>query len=814
MSKIWFFLFGLMAQVVFAQKTNVRGIIIDAQTKDSIAFASIIFQHTNNGTLSNEFGRFAIETNKKTDSIIVSYIGYKKQSLFIERNKNQQVEVFLEPENYSLSEVTIKPKRNPAFRILDLVIAHKKENDYEQIKIYQQEQYEKFEIYFGNYSEKLTKRKQFKDFQFMFQQADSANKTKPLLPIYMSENIRQQFKHEPTRLNENITIAKKATGESYEQLTAISNKLINQVNLYHNYFLILDKSFVSPITDNFQLYYRYYLEDSLVVDNHYCFKISFAPKFKQDLAFSGTMLIHDSTWAIKKMDYKINNETNLNYVKDFFALQEFENTDGKWLLYKNETTATISPLKRQKSQEFIVHRTNSYKDIELKDEIILKNYEALKGKKNKTTQQSNEYWETARHELLTQTEKNNYTIADTLNYVPIIKKIKKAAIALATGYWEIGKLSIGQLHTFYSFNPIEHDRIKFGLKTNKYFSKKLQLEGYGAYGFYDKKIKYEASAQYVLNKGKNRTTVGGSYLYDLAQLGVSTNAIRFDNIITSVTRTSIFSKLTFNQQTSVFAECYWSKNVSNKISLTHSVINPMGDLYFKKLINTSDTISLSKITNAQVSLNTRLSFKESVFENEFSRNSLGSPYPIINLNMAFGLKNILGSDYNYQKIKLNLKGVLRINPIGHTQYTIECGKIFGSVPYTLLELHPGNQTLVYDAEAFNLMNYFEFASNQYATIFLDHHFDGFILNKIPLVKKVKLREVFSARAVVGNLDKNTAALLLPNGTSDVTKPYIEYSVGLENIFKVVRIDYIWRGSHLSPNNYNNWSIKAKLYFSF
>ncbi len=805
-------------QVCVAQKTIVRGVVIDKYTKDSVAFASIIFKNTTIGTTSNEFGRFEMETTKKADSIIVSYIGYKKQTLFIERNKTQLIEVFLEPDNYNLAEVTIKPKRNPAFRILDSVMEHRKQNDPTTHKVKEQEQYEKFEIFFANYSDRLTKRKQFKDFQFMFQQADSVG-GKPKLPIYVSENIQQQFKIENPTINQSITIAEKATGESYEQLTSIANKLINEINIYQNFFIILDKSFVSPITNNYQLYYRYYLEDSLFIGNQRCFKIRFTPKFKQDLAFDGIMYVHDSTWAIKKINYSINNEINLNYVKDFFSQQEFTFAQNKWLLSKNETSAIVSPLKRKQSQEFMVHRKTSYKNFIFNTDSIAQHYQNLMLQKTQqpkkdATKKENSFWETARHDTLSLAEKNNYMIADTLNYVPIIKKIKKTAFTLATGYLDVGKISIGQLHTFYSFNPIERDRVKFGLRTNKRFSKKIQLEGYTAYGFNDQQIKYEASALYVFSKDKNRTTAGISYLNDLAQLGVSSNAIRFDNVITSLTRTSNFSKLTFNQEIKLFAERYWSKNISNKVLVTHTILNPLGDLSFETINNTNDTISTASTTNSEIAVNTRLSFNESFFTSEFSRRSLGSAFPIINFNMAFGLKGIANSQFNYQKIKLNLKGTLRLNPIGRSQYTIEAGKIFGKVPYSLLELHPGNQTLVYDELAFNLMNYFEFASNQYASLFFDHHFEGFILNKIPLIKKAKLREVFSARAVVGNLDKTNASFFLPIGMSDASKPYVECSVGLENIFKVVRIDYIWRATHLSANQLNNWSIKAKLYFSF
>ncbi len=812
------FTLTILTTTCFGQKTSIKGTIINKISKDSIPFVSVIFKNTTIGTVSNEFGRFDIETSKKTDSIIVSYIGFKKQTIAIQRNKNQLIDIALEPDNYDLGEVTIKPKRNPAFRILDNVMANKSNNKSSSVTGFQNQEYEKFQIYYGNYSEKLTKRKQFKNFEFMFQNADSTANGKPILPIYMSETIRQNFNCDNPSIHEVVLTAEKTTGESYEQLTAITNKMVENTAIYDNLFLILDKSFISPITDNYQFYYKYYLEDSVIIDNNRCYQIRFVPKWKEDLAFSGTMYIHDTTWAVKKINYRINNEINLNYVKDFSVSQEFLRIQNTWLQKKMETIATISPLKRKKSQEFMIHRVTSYRDFTINNsEEIKKNYDAIKTTKTIDLQKENAFWLTARHDSLTKKEKNNYMIADTLNYVPVIKKIKKLAIAFASGYLELGKISIGQIHTFYSFNPIEQDRYKFGLKTNKKFSKKFQAEGYVAYGSKDKNFQYKVSALYVFNKDRNRATLGAIYLYDLAQLGVSSNLIQFDNILTTLTRTNPFSKLTLNKEVKVYAEKVWSKNISNKLTLSTTEINALGELQFLKKLNETDTTyrNLPNITTSEVSLNTRISFKEDIFNSEFKRVSIGSKYPIINLNVIFGLKNVFHSNYDYQKIKLNIKGTLRLNPIGHTQYTLEGGKIFGTVPYPLLELHPGNQTLIYDSESFNLMTYFEFGSNQYVSLFLDHHFDGFILNKIPLIKKAKLREVFSMHSVVGNLQDNyKKEIILPKGLTDVTTPYVELSAGLENIFKVIRIDYIWRVTHFAENPINNWSIKAKLYFSF
>lgn len=809
-----------------AQQTKVRGTVIDKNTKEAISFAPIVFKNTTInpkdpiwGTTTDENGEYTLTSDKATDSIVISNVGYKKQTIFIQKNISQRIDIELISDNYNLHEVIIKPGRNPAFRILDNVIAHKSENKNASLDGYQWEEYEKFQIYFGNYSKKFTARKQFNNYKFIFDYADSSKGGKPMLPIYMSENIKEKYVIAKPELNKEILIATKSTGETYEQLTTIANRMVENINVYDNFFLILDKSFISPINDNYQLYYKYYLEDSLYLDNQKYYKIRFVPKWKEDLAFSGEMYIHDSTWAVKKIGLKINNEINLNYVKDFWVKQEFIYTNDKWIQNKFETSATISPIKRKQSEEFTVHRSTSYKDFIINDpDKINRNcFEALKNNEEISLSKSDDYWKTRRHDSLNTKEKYNYLIADTINYVPAIKKVKKIFIVFASGYVEVGKISIGQIHTFYSYNPIEQDRYKFGLKTNKYFSKKLQFEVYGAYGSSDQLFKYKGSILFVPIKDNNRLSMGISYKYDLDQLGISNNHIQFDNILTSLTKTSEINRLTFNKEASVFIEKNWTNGFSNKISFNTTEIQPLGELTFEKLLDTAAYVRqiFDKISTTEIHLNTRISFAEKFITTEFKRNSIGSRYPIINLNFTFGIKGLLNARYDYQKIKLNLKGKLRLNPIGYTQYNLEGGKIFGNTSYIFSEMHPGNQTLVYDAEAFNLMKYFEFVSDEYVSLHLDHHFEGFFLNKIPLIKKAQLREVISARGVVGNLHDNVKSeMILPTGMSDVSKPYVECSVGLENIFKVVRVDYIWRVTDKSTIGSENWSVKAKFYFAF
>jgi hypothetical protein len=800
-----------------SQNTEVRGTVIDKNSREPVAFAAIQLKGTTATAVSDENGEYAIVSAQASDSLIVMLVGYKTSSYFIKRNNKQRLDIEIEAANYSLGEILIRPGRNPAFRIMDNVIAHKAEHrSNSNVNSYDWEVYEKFQIYFGNYSQKFRDKKQFSEYKFIFDHADSSS-GKPMLPIYMSEKISHEFLSDSIPGKKaSVLLAEKRTGETYEQLTSIADKMVENINIYEDFFIILDKSFISPINNNYQLYYKYYLEDSLFIGDQRCFRIRFVPKWKEDLAFSGEMLVHDSTWAIKNIHFNINNEINLNYVKDFWIKQDFVRVQNKWLQKKFETSATISPLKRKKSEEFTVHRTTSLKSFTV-DEPGKTALKFFSHSGSETTVKSEEYWNHARHDSLTTKESFSYMIADTLNYVPAVKKVKKAAIVFASGYLEFGKIGIGQIHTFYSFNPVEQDRYKLGLRTTKELSKKFQLEGYGAYGSSDEIFKYKASALYVPIKDKGRLSLGAAYMYDIQQMGISPNHIQFDNILTSLTRTSNLSRLSYNREASAFIEKYWLDGLATTLSFTASEIRTAGDWKFEKLISSEANViqQYNTLGRTEFKLNTRFSFNEDFLNSEFKRTSLGSRYPIIDLTYTVSFKDLLLADYSYQKLKLRLKGKLRFNPLGFTQYSVEGGKIFGNVPYVFAELHPGNQTLVYDAEAFNLMRYFEFASDEFVSVHLDHHFEGFFLNKVPALKKAQLREVISARAVAGNLSSNTRdELLLPSGLSDVSEPYVECSAGLENIFKVVRIDYIWRLTHKSMFQEDNWSIKAKFYFTF
>jgi hypothetical protein len=816
---LYFVLLLLATQPAYAQLTNVYGTITDKQSKEPIPFVNLIFKGSHTGTSSNEFGAYVLQSAAPVDSIVISTMGYKKQTLFIQRNTAQRLNIKLERSNYNLKEVVVKKGKSQILKIMDSVIAHKDQNDNGLFKKYEWERYDKFQIYFGKYSAQIKTLKPFKKYDYVFKYTDTLN-GQALLPVYMSESLSKKFVNDSLSLNEEVLIARKSTGENYENLTTVTDKLLENINIYDDYFQLLDKSFVSPFIDNNHLFYEYQLEGKVTLDKKTYYKIRFTPKWQEDFAFSGAALIDPSTWAIKKINMHVANNINLNYVKDLNINQEYQYIHKKWIVQKQETWVTLSALKWQKGEDITVHRYTSFKDISVDNTATVKKDMDDARANNAYGQEikSEDFWKRSRHQPLGKKEKYNYVIADTINEVPFIQKAKRVGTIIISGYMELGPVSLNQLNTFYSINPIEDHRLKFGLITNKYFSKKIQLQGYVAYGTRDKEIKYKGGILYVLNKSEARLLMGTTYTYDLEQMGISPSHIAFDNVITSFSKINKKVKLTFTRDARIYLEKEWTKGVVSKITFLNKEVRPLGTVRFEKLVdeNTNTIEQVHDITSSEIQLNSRFSYKENFYINEFKRISLGSRYPVFIVDLIFGAKHILGSDYTYQKLKINLEGKFHINPVGYIFYNLEAGNIFGTVPFPLTVLHPANQTLAYDIEGFNVMKYFEFASDRYISLYFDHHFDGFFLNKIPFLQKAKLREVVSVRGVMGDLrTRNKQEMILPEGMSDVRKPYVEYSAGIENIFKVLRVDYIWRGTHFSPTSKtDNWGIKARFILTF
>jgi hypothetical protein len=338
--------------------------------------------------------------------------------------------------------------------------------------------------------------------------------------------------------------------------------------------------------------------------------------------------------------------------------------------------------------------------------------------------------------------------------------------------------------------------------------------GHVAYGFKDERFKYGLNVIYMFNTNPRRTTTL-SYFHDIRQLGKSENAFLDDNYLTSILRRAPNYKLTMVDQYNAHYEHEWLLGFSNTLKLCYQTIYPTEYVPFQYYTPEGDTVDSGPLTSADFTLSTHFAYREKFLWGKFERTSLGSKYPSFDLDLTYGPKGLLGSDYEYFRIRVKISDKLETNPLGYLRFRLTAGKVFGTLPYPLLKLHEGNETYAYDPLSFNMMNYYEFVSDSYASIFAEQHFQGFFLNRIPLIRRLHWREVISCNVLYGRLSaRNYTVMAFPEGLSGLRIPYYEAGVGIENIFKLIRVDALWRFSYLSHENVSPFGIRATLQLSF
>ncbi|MHC1702486.1 MAG: DUF5686 family protein [Tenuifilaceae bacterium] len=807
-----FIVFGSM-QIGHAQITKIRGKVIDSETKEPLSFVSLAFKGTSIGTITDTKGDFFLETRNATDFLLISYVGYEPLSVPVKKGQYQELKLELVATSFTLEGVIVVPGENPAHPILRKIIKNKSKNDPEKLESYYYESYNKIEVDLNNVDDDMKNKKIFKQFQFVFNYVDTNAITgKTYLPIFISEAISDYHYQREPKVEKEVIKATKISGVNNESVAQFTGKIYSKINLYDNYINVFDQGLVSPIADLGLFYYKYYLIDSAYIQNKWCYQVSFKPKRKMEPTFTGDFWVNDTTWAIVKAQVRLAENVNLNFVNDLVASAEYQLVDDT-LWFPLQLSLFVDFNLTDKTTGFFGRKTTSYNkvkvNIPLLDTVqsIQTNVVVQEGALN----QDEKYWNTTRPFELTEKEAKIYQMVDSVKQVPMYKTFIDIINMFVNYYYVVGYVEIGPYYKTYSFNEIEGNRFRISGRTSNKFSKKLMLYSFAAYGDKDDRFKYGLGALYMLNKTP-REAINLEYKSDIEQLGQSPNALTEDNILTSVLRRNPNYKLTLVNELSGYYQKEWFTGFSNTLRFSYKTIYPSDSIPFNFI---ASGLPIDKITNTNITLNTRWLKDEKYVAGEFERVSLGSTYPELNFNITAGAKGFLGSDYDFLKLHFNYYHKFSINPFGYARLIIDAGKIFGTVPYPLLQLHEGNETYAFDKYAFNMMNYYEFASDQYASAFMEHHFQGFFLNHIPLMRRLKWREVVSGKFLIGSIsEKNKNIVAFPYGLGAVSKPYIELGAGVENIFKVIRVDVMWRLTHLDNPNIEIFGVRAGLQIIF
>lgn len=709
----------------------------------------------------------------------------------------------------SLAEIAVRPGENPAIPLFRKIVNHKKENNPSNFPSWQSKLYAKTEIDIKNISGSLRKMKLLKQFQFVFKYIDSLEvEGKTFLPVFFTETVSNYYHNSILNTNNEEIIANKASGMTTDMITQFTGKMYEGVNPYDNYVMLADIGIISPLNSLGLQFYHYYLRDSAMVKGRKIYEISFKPRSPQDPTFKGKFWVEDESYALTRLEMQLSAKANINFLNNLQYSVEYQKKDERWVP-RNESFIADLNIQKDKDSEKIGlmgRKTNVYQEFKFADSppLTVRQKNAIIVNKDAILKDE-AFWDKSRPIELQRREAGIYAMVDSIKNVPLYKTVVEYVYMFYYGYRDLGKIELGPYYSLISSNKVEGYRARIGGRTTLKFNPNLRFTGYGAYGFGDREFKYGGGIEYFFSK-KPRSMISLQGQHDYELLGKSSNAFTRDNFLTSVLSKNAFTKLNMIDRIEARYDKDWVHGLSNQFSVTSS--NIMSGP-FVPFIDPSGNI-VPSVRTGEIKLNTRYAPKETIVSDGFERNTFGIFNPVFNFGITAGVNGFLGGNYDYLKLDMNFSDKIALNPVGYLSYYLQAGRIWGNVPFPLMKIHEGNETYAFDTYAFNLMNYQEFVSDTYLSLFLEHHFQGFFLNKIPLFKRLKWREVVGVRSLIGSYDATQhTGLVLPKGMTGLrSTPYTEFSAGVENILKVIRVDAVWR------YNYNeDRKIKLGLMFS-
>ncbi len=822
---LWLLLFSVFNSSAQSTQTVVTGIIVDSRSQEPLPYASVIFTSTTTGTTTDINGAFSLLTDEPVASLTISFLGYEDQVVPIQQGEIQEVKIELVSASRELEVFTVRqrkrvPKDTLAIRLFRRVIKAKERNKPNNYDTYQFERYQKSEIDLFNFKEKLTQRRLLKPFDFIFENIDTTEDGRAYLAVLFKEKISDiYFQKQPKKTKEKIK-AKRISGIDDFNYDEIADQLMVDLNIYENVIPLAEKSFISPFADGARTTYRYFLTDSTHIDGEWCYKLEFVARRKQDLAFVGHAWIHDETAAIKEVELDIVDKINLNYVASLKLSATYVFHQQKYWLKQQEKLVTnfnVTGNNRHASLRLI--NTVNRSKIKINEPI---DPQFFSGETEEialdATTKTEDYWLEARHEQLSDTESNIYKMVDTVKSVKAYKWYSWGLRLFTSASFHVGIFDFRRAYKFYSWNDIEGPRFRFGGITNEKLSKKFRLEGYAAYGTRDKTWKYQLGFRKHLKRVNKRWHIlGGDYAYDLRSVSFDESLFTHDNIASSIMNGGDVSGLLFERRAYLFYEREWIRGLSNQASLLHRIIYAQPGFYDFKYTdpnNADESVEVDKIAATELKIQTTWGHQQKYIEYPFSRAPVLFNYPTLKFDYTIGRNQILDQTNTYHKLKFTIQQEFA-NRFGYSRYWIGGEKIIGAVPYTFLEIHKGNNSIVYNYQTFALMKPFEFVSDQYAFLWFNHQFDGLILNAVPLINRLKWRSLVRFKMVAGAMKPNNEKLiLLPSGLSPLAGVYAETAVGVENVFKVLGFDLVWRLTQRNREAIRKWGWQVKFYTTF
>ena len=833
--------------------TSASGIVKDSITGEPLPFVSVYFDGSTIGAMTDDNGTFTLQNNQGYTKLAAASLGYDTKFIDLKPGKkNDNLEVLLKPTAFEISEVVVKPKRekytrkdNPAVELIKKVIAHKNDNRIEAKPEYQTEVYEKLSLSLDNFNPNLDKNKFLKKFKFIKNYLDTSEfNGKPILTVSVRENLSDFYYRKSPKAEKTIVRAKRMQGidktlDDGGGITSNLEEIFKSINIFDNNIPILLNRFVSPLSSTLATtYYHYYIMDTLDVGGDKCVDLAFVPANSESYGFTGRLYITlDGNYAVKKVLLNTPANINLNWVDKLRIEQEFKQMpDSTWVLDQENTFVNFYVVKG--TQQLYAHQLRNYDNYNFN----VQNADSVFGLLGalhvlpEATAQPDTFWTHNRPIPLKEKEDALKDLLGQLRKVPAFNAIIKTAEILITGYIptandkKVTKFDFGPMNTTFSANHLEGFRMRVGGMTTANLNPYWFASGYLAYGTNDRKIKYNLKLTHSFTKkeyheGENPVN-NLSFIqeYDVYTPGQDFLFTSKDNIFVAWKVGEPVTKMQYIRKSVLQYEKEWLNGLTWKSWIMNQNNEAAGTLQYIKRDESGNLYHIKDFTTSEIGTQLRFAPGERAYNGRSGKESvfnLSKDAPVFKLSHQLGIKGVLGGDYNYNHTEISAEKRIWLSSFGHIDAQVKAGKVWDKVPFPLLILPNTNQSITIQPEAFHMMNALEFVTDQSVSFNATYYLKGWILNRIPGIKWLRLREVLSFNMIYGGLtDKNNPTLtpglfLLPDGTQPLgSTPYMECSVGLENIFKILRIDYYRRLTYLDHPDIKKGGIRIALRFTF
>ena len=830
-------LFLLSLFVSISASAQIKGVITDSLTNEPLMYITVQYEGKGVGGISNANGEYQVETRKGWDELTFSAVGYITKKVKLKPG-TRVLNVKLQSDDSMLSEGVVKPKKekysrknNPAVEFMKKVIENKKALKLEENDYYQYQKYEKMKMSLNDVTPDKMEKGIYKKFSFFKDQVEVSPKTnKMILPISIKETASKTIFRKSPKSEKTIIEGMNSTGieeffNTGDMLGTILTDVFSDINIYDDDIRLLQRRFVSPIGRGAISFYKYYLMDTLMVDKQECVHLTFVPQNPQDFGFTGHLyVVKDSTYAVKKCTMNLPKKTGVNFVENLDIVQQFEQLpDGNWVLTDDDMTVELHFVKGIQGLE--VQRTTKYSDYQFTE--IEPRLFRLKGnviKEANMLAKSDEYWAKVRQVPLTKKESTMDVFMNRIEQIPGFKYVIFGAKALIENFVETGsknhpsKFDFGPINTMITSNYVNGTRFRLSGMTTGNLDPHWSLSGYGAYGTKDKKWFYSGQVAYSFNKREYvlwefpKHYIAFKYTNDVMSPMDKYLATDKDNLFVGWKWTTV-DQMSYMRDATLTYELETNTGFSVQAMARHRNDQPAGQLQYWK--NNGETPGqwdekntlVHDITTTELGVTLRYAPGETFVNTKQRRVPVSLDAPTFTLSHTAGFKGVLGGEYNFNLTEASIRKRFWLGSWGKLDVTARAGAQWNTVPFPLLNLPMANLSYItQNNESFNLINNMEFLNDRYASLNLSYDMNGKLFNRIPLIKKLKWREMFRIRGLWGTLtDKNNPyksnnpdLFLFPMRDGVPTShvmgktPYVEASVGIYNIFKLLHIEYVRR----------------------